>query len=106
MIVMGGIFTFILLVYLAMSIERMNDRIHFERAQQVYYTSPNLAKMEYDIAFYTKEAQSEDKQQVTMDEVINDKDKSGVDIEVAVFNPIEFEDRKEIIGHYNPDLSE
>lgn len=108
MIVVGSIFLFILLLYIAMFIEHTSDRLHFERAQQIYYSSPNLTKMEYDIAYYAKDKskQADKKQQVTMDEVINEKDKTGVDIEAAIFNPIEFEGSKEIIGHYNPDLSD
>lgn len=106
MIVVGSIFVFILLLYIAMFIERTNDRLHSERAQQIYYSSPNLCKMEYDIAYSKQSPKQPDKKQVTMDEVINEKDKSGEDIEVAIFNPTEFEISKKIIGNYNPDLSD
>ncbi len=108
MIVVGSVFLFILLLYFAMFIEQTNDRLHFERSQQIYYSSPKLGKMEYDIAYYAKSSsvKAEEKQQVTMDEVLNEKNKSGVDIEVAIFNPLEFEGSKEIIGHYNPDLND
>lgn len=104
MIVAGSIFLFILLLYIAMFIERTSDRLHSERAQHIYYSSPNLTKMEYDVAYYAKDKskQAEKKQQAAIDEA----DKSGADTEAAIFNPIECEGSNEIIGHYNPDLSD
>lgn len=108
MIVVGSVFLFILLLYIAMFIERTNDRLHSERAQQIYYSSSGLCRMEYDIAYYSKASsgQPDKKQQVTMDEVINEEDKSGEYFETAIFNPAEFEVSKKITGNYNPDLSD
>ncbi|MGN1060896.1 MAG: hypothetical protein ACI4QN_04110 [Candidatus Coproplasma sp.] len=108
MIVVGSIYALLLLLYLGFLIERTNEKIHDERARQIYYSSKHLTKMEYDIAFPTSVGsvgQSEE-EQVTMDEVINSNDKPVTDFEMPIFSVTEFEGSKEIEGKYNPDIND
>ncbi|MGN0812864.1 MAG: hypothetical protein ACI4MQ_05075 [Candidatus Coproplasma sp.] len=107
MIVIGGIFVFLLLIYLGYQIERTNENIHNQRARQIYYSSKNLTKMEYDIAFPSNvnTTPQSGEEQVTMDEVINESDNSA-EFEMPVFNISEFEGSKVIIGKYNPNNSD
>lgn len=105
MIVIGGILLFMFLVYFGCFIEITNDRIHSEKARHIYYSSKNLAKMEYDIAFPGKETCAQmDEEQVTMDEVINDEHPG--EFVMPIFNVGEFEGSKEITGSYNPDVDD
>lgn len=107
MIVIGSIFAFLFLVYVGYQIERTNEKIHNERARHIYYSSKNLTKMEYDIAFPSSvnTVPQSGEEQVTMDEVINQSGTSD-DFEMPVFNISEFEGSKVIIGKYNPDKSD
>lgn len=104
MIVIAGVFVFLFLVFIGCYIEKTNERIHSEKARQIYYSSKNLAKMEYDIAFYEKDSEGDkSEEQVTMDEVINTAQTHTQDFEMSIFNASEFEGNKEIVGKYNPD---
>lgn len=107
MIVIGGLFLFWLLLYIGCFIEMTNDRIHREKARHIYYSSKNLAKMEYDVAFPEREDVDNHSldEQVTMDEVINEE-KHTSEFNMPVFNVSEFEGSKEIVGTYNPDVDD
>lgn len=104
MIIVGSVFAFILLIYVAYFFQQTNDKIHDERARQIYYNSKNLNKMEYDIAFPAKNSVGQDdEKQLTMDEVINESNEPEAEFEMPIFNVTEFEGSKEITGRYNPD---
>lgn len=108
MIVIGSLYVILLLIYFCVFIERTNQRVHNERARQIYYSSARLTKMEYDIAFPGNESfvVHDEDEQVTMDEVINENDKIQAEFEMPIFNVTEFEGSKEIVGKYNPDLND
>lgn len=102
MIVIGGIFALLFLIYAAYQIDLITDNIHNDRARQIYYSSKNLTKMEYDIAFPSNSSSAhQSEEQVTMDEVINQAATSP-DFEMPVFDVSEFEGSKLIVGKYNP----
>ncbi|MGN0824534.1 MAG: hypothetical protein ACI4MB_05650 [Candidatus Coproplasma sp.] len=108
MIVIGSIFALLFLLYVGCLIERTNEKFHNDRARQIYYSSKHLTKMEYDIAFPGKEstAGKHEEEQVTMDEVINKNEKPATEFEMPIFSVSEFEGSKEIVGKYNPDISD
>ena len=107
MIVIGGIFALLFLVYLVYQINRTNENVHDQRARQIYYSSKSLNKMEYDIAFPStgNAALQSGEEQVTMDEVINEGGNSS-SFEMPIFDVSEFEVSKVIIGKYNPNISD
>lgn len=107
MIVIGSIFALLFLIYVGYQIERTNEKFHNLRARQIYYSSKNLTKMEYDIAFPSNvnAAFQSGEEQVTMDEVINKNDASA-EFEMPIFNISEFEGSKVICGKFNPDNSD
>lgn len=107
LIVVGSIFGFLFLIYIGCLIERTNERIHNERARQIYYSSKHLTKMEYDIAFPDDGAvEHGNETQVTMDEIFNQDKKPASDFNMPIFNVTEFEGSKEIVGKYNPDIND
>lgn len=107
MIVIGSVFVLLLLINLGCMVEQTNERLHSERARQIYYSSKNLTKMEYDIAFPDSGASTQNsEEQVTMDEVINENKTPSKDFEMPIFSVSEFEGSKEIVGKYNPDTSD
>lgn len=106
MIVIGGIFALLFLIYAAYQIDLITDNIHNDKARQIYYSSKNLTKMEYDIAFPSNSSSAhQSEEQVTMDEVINQATTSP-DFEMPVFDVSEFEGSKLIVGKYNPNKND
>ena len=106
MIVIGSIFTLLFLIYVGYQFECINNKIHSDRARQIYYSSKNLTKMEYDIAFPSNSISAhQSEEQVTIDEVINQTEASA-DFEMPVFDVSEFEGSKLIVGKYNPNKND
>lgn len=106
LIVSGGVFGFLLLLYGALAIERdkLNKRNNEKLADS--YKEQNLRKMEYDIAFYDGSNRgTENVSQVAMDDLLSDGKASEEAhlSERAVFTQIEYEGIKEIKGNYNPE---
>ena len=73
---------------------------------EAVYADPNLAKMEYDIAFYEDDSprpDSREDRQVTMDEVMGGETKNPFTAgESAIFNKVD-DGMEEISGHYEPE---
>lgn len=106
LIVSGGIFGFLLLLYGVLAIEK--DKLNKRNNEKLSdsYKEKNLRKMEYDIAFYDgKHSRRENVSQVAMDDLLSDG-KASEEAQLsenAVFAQIEYEGIKEIKGNYNPE---
>lgn len=106
MIVTGVVFLFLFLLYMGIEIDRNNTKRYNERKLFYYYASENLKKMEYDISsYYTETEKDSDNEvkQVTIEDIISNKEAMRRDLLADICTPIEDEGLKEIIGHYNPD---
>lgn len=107
MIVTASVFVFLLLLYMAVEINRINNFRYNERRLFYYYASDNLSKMEYDVASYdsasvNSQTENGDKQ-VTIEDVVNRKQEKRQNVVLDICTPIEDNGLKEIIGVYNPD---
>ena len=108
-IVAGSVFLFILLAYFAFSIKSWRYRVKLRKDIQKAYNDKNLAKIEYDCAFYdgdlySREHRSEHAKQVTIDEVLSGEAESEEDWdELSRFNAIEEVQENSVEGHYDPE---
>ena len=107
MIVTASVFVFLLLLYMAVEINRINNFRYNERRLFYYYASDNLSKMEYDVASYDSasdnlQTENGDKQ-VTIEDVVNRNQEKRQNVVSDICTPIEDNGLKEIIGVYNPD---
>lgn len=106
MIVIGCVFALLLIIYFVYQIGRTNEYLHDERVRQIYYSSKNLNKMEYDIAFpSTTSAATQSGEQVTMDEIFNESS-TNFDFKIPVINIGELEGSKTIIGTFNQNVGD
>jgi len=104
MIVTASVFAGLLLIYLLVASRRQGERRLQSRRLAKYYSSENLAKMEYDVAAYHKEEEAAGVgSQMTIDEFINRKEEGAQKSVSELYTPIEDEGLKELVGHYNPD---
>ena len=95
----------ILFIYMTVKRRRREEEAEFELEQA--YSDKNLAKMEYDIAFYDEETYRlmRGNSQVTMDEIMSDSasdanaEKPSVP-EGAIFTKIDTEGVEEITGKF------
>lgn len=105
MIVVASLVAGLMLIYFLAASHRQGER-HFQgRRLAKYYSSENLAKMEYDVAAYHEEDDQSVGMgsQMTIDEFIN-RTESGSQKSVSeLYTPIEDEGLKELHGNYNPD---
>jgi len=104
MIITASVFAGLLLIYFLEASHRQSMRRLQERRLAKYYSSENLAKMEYDVASYHKEEESAGAgSQMTIDEFINSKGEDTQKSVSELYTPVEDEGLKEFVGHYNPD---
>ena len=108
-IVASGVFLFILFAYFAFSIRSWRYKVKLRRDILKAYNDKDLAKIEYDCAFYdgdlySREHSSERAKQVTIDEVLSGEAESEEDWdELSRFKPIEEVQEKSVEGPYDPE---
>ncbi|MCD8308741.1 MAG: hypothetical protein LUD19_02715 [Clostridia bacterium] len=109
-IVVGGVVFILLLFYLANLIKRCKAARELKEELDETYTDPNIAKMEYDIAYYDEDIQSrinamniKTDKQVTIEEVIHGEEQAVPPEEDALFAKIDDEGMEEISGNYRPE---
>lgn len=107
MIVTGAVFIFLLLFYMAVEINRINNFRYNERRLFYYYASDNLSKMEYDVAAYNPASDNPQTEsegmQVTIEDVVYRNQEKRHNVVTDICTPIEDNGLKEIVGDYNPD---
>jgi len=105
----GGVFLFFLFAYILVRIETAKKNMETKRRIFKSYSDKNLAKMEYDFAFYNGDLYSRDSvddlvKQVTIDDVLSgEADSRQEEDELSRFNPIEEVKENVVVGHYNPE---
>ncbi len=106
----GGVFVVLLLALMLASIEgwRRNSDIRKELSKT--YGDKNIAKMEYDIAFYdgdlyARGSRSDSAKQVTFDDVFGGDEDEGEEDELSRFKPIGETHSNVVVGHYDPETS-
>ncbi len=110
MIGAGSLFALLFIIYIISSYRRRNRRREEKRMLDKAYCNGDIAKMEYDIAFYEgdeieSKAKDGSAQQMTIDD-IQDASKSSEDENVAedaILTRVDDEGVEEITGTYNPD---
>ncbi len=107
MIVAGGVFLLLLLIYVLYAIELNKIRKKLKNSLIRAYSDKNLAKMEYDIAVYDEETNrrlngtANTESQMTIEEVIAKRTPSEEEQEnEAKFEKIGAEGVEEITGNY------
>lgn len=96
----------LLLIICFVSISKKRSRyLAFKAEMDAVYSDPNLAKMEYDIAFYEDDLPGTDgtlkDRQVTIDDVVSGKNAQTAG-ENAIFTKAD-DGMEEIAGHYQPE---
>lgn len=105
----GGVFGFLLFMYMLIELERWKRDRKIKKSLEAAYADKNLAKMEYDMAFYDDEAFLKDRsadnsRQVTIDDVLNPNDEEDVkQSEKALFVRIESVENDVLVGNYKPE---
>lgn len=102
MIVVGSVVVLLLLIYMAVAIEAKSSKLSFKRKLAYYYSSENLAKMEYDLAIY-RGNKGDNGGQMTIDEVINNKQGEVSAGLSDLYTPMDDAGLGVIKGNYNPD---
>ncbi len=107
MICSAVVFAALLGFFIYFTVKRRRKSYEDEKALEEAYADKNLAKMEYDIAFYDEETYRlmRGNGQVTMDEVMSDSAVDGgtegkVSPEGAIFTKIDTEGVEEITGRF------
>lgn len=108
MICSAVIFAALVGLFIFLTVKRRRKEEEAEKVLENAYADKNLAKMEYDIAFYDEETYRlmRGNSQVTMDEIISDNASSeaGADnqpsAEGAIFAKIDSEGVEEITGRF------
>ena len=106
MICSACVFAALLLIYFLYSDKAKKETARKQEELERAYSDKNLAKMEYDIAFYDDElpvprVPGEDKQ-VTIDDVIGADEEPLSAGESAIFTKAD-DGMEEISGHYEPE---
>ncbi len=105
----GGVFLFFLFAFLLMNIENWKHNMRTKRDISKAYNDENLAKMEYDLAFYdgdlySRRSHAELAKQVTIDDVLSGEADSTEEVdELSRFNPIEEVKDNSVVGLYDPE---
>ena len=105
----GGVFLFFLFAFVLMRIETWKHDLRTKREIYKTYSDKNLAKMEYDLAFYngdlySRNAHADLAKQVTIDDVLSGEAESKEEEdELSRFNPIGEVKENVAVGHYNPE---
>lgn len=103
----GGVLFFLLLVYAVVSIRLSKARQRENKALLQSYSNGSLQKMEYDVAFYERDAfkifrTGDTARQMTIEEILSDDEKSLEQLtQKAIFSQLEDEDGKILIGRFN-----
>lgn len=105
----GGVFVAWLLAWAFASLDKIRLNAETRREISKMYSDKNLAKMEYDLAFYdgdlySRRTRSESAKQVTIEDVFNggDEEQEEED-ELSRFYPIAEAHDKTAVGHYDPE---
>lgn len=109
-ITVGAVVLALLIICFYVLAKKRRDSIELRLELESVYSDPNLAKMEYDIAFYDDDmpvqpAHAEDTQ-VTIDEVMAGADKAPLTAEESAIFTKADDGMEEISGHYEPDEPE
>lgn len=106
----GSLFVLLLIIYIIVAIRKREKNIEEEVMLEAAYADKNLAKMEYDIAFYDvdmfdNQPQEPVRQQMTFDDIQTEQqdDESEQAAEEAIFTRVDDEGVEEITGTYNPE---
>lgn len=105
----GGVFVILFFAFVLVNIETWRRGSETKKNIFKAYSDKNLAKMEYDFAFYdgdlySRESHSDLAQQVTIDDVFSGEAESMEEAnELSRFNPIEDVRDNVLVGHYNPE---
>ena len=105
----GGVFLVLLFAYFLVGIESLRYKAKTKKNIHKAYNDKNLAKIEYDCAFYdgdlySREHSSEHAKQVTIDEVLSgEAEGKDEEDELSRFYPIEEVHENVVIGHYDPE---
>ncbi|MCD8373174.1 MAG: hypothetical protein LUD27_07735 [Clostridia bacterium] len=110
-ITVGAVFLVLLGVCLISYLRRREAAKDLKEELDETYSDPDLAKMEYDIAYYDEEIQSrinamnqKRDEQVTIEDVMRGTSAPSVSPEQeAIFAKIDDEGMEEISGNYKPD---
>ncbi len=111
-VVSGGVFVVLMLALFFFSLEQWKSNSNTRNRIAEMYGDENIAKMEYDLAFYdgdlySRRARSDSAKQVTFDDVFSGRaEESGEIDELTRFNPIAEAEDKVIVGRYDPETSE
>lgn len=105
-IAVGAVVLALLIICFYVLAKKRRDSIELRLELESVYSDPNLAKMEYDLAFYDEDmpvqAPRTEYTQVTIDEVMAGEDDSPLTAEEsAIFNKAD-DGMEEISGHYEP----
>lgn len=105
----GGVFVVWLLAWAFASLDKLRRNSETRREISRMYGDVNLAKMEYDLAFYdgdlySRRARSDSAKQVTIEDVFNGgESEQEEEDELSRFNPIGEVRDKTVVGHYDPE---
>ncbi len=105
----GGVFLFILFAFLLANIETWKHNMKTKRDISKAYSDENLAKMEYDFAFYDgdlydRKSRNDLAKQVTIDDVLSGEAEDSAELDdLSRFNPIEEVKDNTVVGHYDPE---
>lgn len=112
LIVCGGIFAFLLLLYAVVAIIRKNKNNKETAELDKVYSSDKLSKMEYDLASYDEETYkllnvNKIATQMTVDDIIGDGFETPAampaTIDETLFDKIESDGLEELTGNYKKD---
>lgn len=103
----GCLFVFLLFIYMFIAIgSRKRDKRNMEKLLKTY-NDDAVRKMEYDTAYYDKNAdwfingESSDRQ-VTIDDLLSESDEDSASSDKALFVHVEAEGIEDIHGNYHP----
>ena len=108
LIVAGGVFALLLLIYAIIALKDEKRKVEETRALTESYSPEKLTKMEYDVAFYDAadfrlDNNLETQRQVTIDDVLSeDAEANAARQEAAVYKRVGEGDVEVIAGKYNP----
>ena len=105
----GGVFLVLLFAYFLVGIDSWRHKVKTKKNIHKAYNDKNLAKIEYDCAFYDGDLYSRDNsnehaKQVTIDELLSGEAESDDEgDELTRFYPIEEIHENVVVGHFDPE---
>lgn len=108
----GGVFTVLFFALAFESLEHWKRNSHTKRDILKMYGDSNLAKMEYDLAFYdgdlySRRNRNDSAKQVTIEDMFREDggDREEED-ELTRFYPIAEAGEQVVVGHYDPESAD